>query len=86
MSEYKRYKNYYIGHGTFGSKEEIDQFIRQQAIDAHRTAVQVFFHNPTMAHSAYLQEQSETLVNQYGFDWEQIDELEAQIMAELDAA
>lgn len=37
MSEYRAYKGYYIGPGTFQSKAEIDEHIKQQAIRTYKS-------------------------------------------------
>lgn len=79
----KQYKGYYIDKVIFHNEEEIDTFIKNQAIDVYRKAVEYFCENSTMAASIYVEEKAEILVNKFGYTWEEVEELEIKIMEEL---
>ena len=70
------YKGYYIDNITFNSKEEIDNFLEEQAVKAYKQAVELFAVHPDMEHSAYADDRAEYLVSQFGYTWEQVEELE----------
>ena len=57
----RKYKGYYIDKVIFSNEDEIDEFIKSEAIRAYKQSVELF-------------------VNQFGFTWEQIEELEIQVM------
>lgn len=79
----KQYKGYYIDKVIFHNEKEIDDFLRQQAIDAFRMAWELFMELRTVENSIYCDEKAQRLVNQFGFTWEQIEELENQIIEEI---
>lgn len=72
----KQYKGYYIDKVIFNNEREIDEFLKTQAIEAYKIAVEVFATHRTVEHSLYCDECAERLVNQFGFSWEQVEELE----------
>lgn len=75
----KQYKGYYIDGFNFKNEKEIDEFLKLQAIKAYRNSVTIFMMHPIMEASVYCDEKAEILVNQFGFTWEQVEELEIQI-------
>lgn len=75
-----KYKGYDIDNVVFNTEKEIDEFVRAQAIEAYKTAVKVFCINSTMEASTNCNEKAEILVNQFGFTWEQVEELEIEVM------
>ena len=79
----KKYNGYYIDNVIFHNEEEIDAFLKQQAIDAFKKAIKYFCENPTMAASMYSEEKAEVLVKQFGYTWEQVEELETNTMKEI---
>ena len=76
----RQYKGYYIDKVIFNNEDEIDDFIKSEAIRAHKKAVELFVNHPTIENSIYCDDKAEILVNQFGFTWEQIEELEIQVM------
>ena len=86
MREYRQYKGMYIGSGCFNSKEEIDRFLENQAVYAYEIACEIFMKDKDYEAAAYADEEAERLVNQFGYTWEQIEAIEAEIyekMAEI---
>lgn len=75
----KQYKGYYIDNVIFNSEAQIDTFIERQAVDAYKTACELFAHNSTMENSIFCNEKAEILVNQFGYTWEQIEALEIEV-------
>lgn len=71
-----KHRGYYIDHIYFNSKEEIDNFIKKQAIDRFIQLHQHFVKHPTMEMSIACSEQAERLHDQFGFEWDEIEELE----------
>lgn len=59
----------------FKSRKEAEAYFRELAIAAFRTAVKLFENHGTMEASVYLDQKAEVLVKQYGFTWEQIEEM-----------
>lgn len=72
----KNYKGYYIDNVIFHSIEEIDEFIKTQAIEAYKKAVELFASHSTLENSIYADSKAEILVNRYGFTWEEVEALE----------
>ena len=79
----KQYKGYYIDKVIFKSEHEIDEFIRNQAIKAYKDAVEMFAIHSTIENSLWCEEKAERLVNQFGFTWEQVEELEIATLKEI---
>ena len=63
--------------------EDIDEFIRNQAIKAYKDAVEMFAIHSTIENSLWCEEKAERLVNQFGFTWEQVEELEIATLKEI---
>lgn len=76
----RQYKGYYIDKVIFNNEDEIDEFIKSEAIRAYKQSVELFVNQSTMGNSIYCDDKAEILVNQFGFTWEQIEELEIQVM------
>lgn len=70
------YRGYYIDNVIFHSTEEIDNFIKAQAVDAYKKAVELFANHSTMANSIYCDEKAERLVNQFGYTWDEVEAIE----------
>jgi len=79
----KQYKGYYIDKVIFNNEQEIDDFIKSEAINAYKKAVELFVQHSTMENSIYCDERAEVLVNQYGFTWEQVEEMEIEVMESI---
>lgn len=76
----REYRGYYIDHVSFHSKEEIDEFIRDNMINHYRTAVQEFVRDPDYAISIYVDRIAEDLHRQCGVSWEEIAAIEIETM------
>lgn len=76
----KQYKGYYIDHIIFNNTEEIDNFLKEQALNSYKLACELFVNNSTMANSIYCDEKAQRLVNEFGYTWEQVEELEIEYM------
>ena len=76
----KQYKGYYIDGVTFHNEKEIDNFIKKQAVRAYKIAVELFVVNVTIENSMYVHEKAENLVNNFGYTWEEVEELETKFM------
>ena len=62
----KEYKGYHIDGVYFNNKEDIDAFLKKQAIKAYRIACEMFAIHPDMEHSLYASERADILNNQFG--------------------
>lgn len=76
----KNYKGYYIDKVIFNNEKEIDDFLKDNAINAYRQAVELFAIHSTMENSIYCDERAEILVNKFGFTWEDVEELEIRTL------
>ena len=78
----KQYKGYYIDHVYFNSEAEIDAFVEKKAVEAYKMAIELFASaaaSDLMARSIYADEKAEALVNQFGYTWEQVEEIETSV-------
>lgn len=71
----KKYKGYYIDHVSFNSEEEIDDFLKQKAIEYYKITCQVFAIQKTVEASLYMDEQAQKLNKKYGISWEELEEM-----------
>lgn len=76
----KNYKGYYIDRVIFNSEKEIDDFLKNKAVNAYRQAVELFAIHSTMEKSIYCGERAEILVNKFGFTWEEVEALEIKTL------
>ena len=76
----KKYKGYYIDGVGFHNEKEIDNFIKKQAVRAYRIAVELFMVDMCIERSMYVHEKAENLVNNFGYTWEEVEELEIKFM------
>ena len=79
----KNYKGYYIDKVIFNNEKEIDEFIRNQAIDSYKNSVKLFAERPTLENSSYCDDKAERLVNQFDFTWEQVEQIEIEVLESL---
>lgn len=77
------YKGYYIDNIIFHNTEEIDSFVKKQAVDSYKKAVQLFKNHSTLANSSLCDEKAERLVKYFGFTWEQVEALEIQVLQSI---
>jgi hypothetical protein len=80
MSEYRKYKGYYIGKGAFNNEDEIDAFLKEQAIKGYKQAVWFFCKESTMEASIYATEKAEYLHKQFGMSWSELEAIEIEVM------
>jgi hypothetical protein len=79
----KQYKGYYIDHIYFNSKEEIDEFVKSQAIDSYCKSVEYFANHPSMEASSLVSDKAERLVNEFGFSWEEVEAIEIKTLEDV---
>lgn len=72
------YKGYCIDNVIFSSKEEIDIFLKNQAVEAYKTAVELFVNHSDLANSGNCDKKADILVNRFGFSLEDVEELEIE--------
>lgn len=78
----KQYKGYYIDGVIFNSKEEIYEHIKNELVRSYKNHCELFATvdcNAAMASAC--DEIAEKLVNDYGFTWEELDEIEFEAIA-----
>lgn len=73
----KQYKGLYIDNVYFNNTADIDQFLKEKAVQSYKTAVELFAHRKSMEYAIYVDECAERLVNQFGYTWEQVEAIEA---------
>ena len=71
-----QYKGYYIDHTYFNSKAEIDDYIKQKAVDEYQRRIRYFADHSTIEASIFCSEQADLLHNNFGFSYEEIDAIE----------
>ena len=76
----KQYKGLYIDGVIFTSKEDIDNFLKEQAIRSYKIAVKLFCRNTSIEASIYADQKAEYLNTQFGMDWEEIEAIEIEVM------
>ena len=76
----EQYKGYYIDNIYFNSKEEIDEFIKSQAIDSYCKSVKYFASHPSMEASTVASDKAQRLVDSFGFSWEEVEALEIKTL------
>lgn len=71
-----QYRGYYIDHIYFHSKAEIDAHIKNKAVEEYQRRIKYFSDHSTMEASIFCSEQADLLHNNFGFSYEEIEELE----------
>ena len=71
-----QYKGYYIDHIYFNSKDEIDAYIKQKAVEEYQRIIRYFANHSTMEVSIFCIEQADLLHNNFGFSYEEIEAIE----------
>lgn len=79
----KNYKGYYIDKVIFNNEQEIDEFIKAQAVKAYKTAVQIFVSHSTIEASIYCDEKAERLIKDFGFTPTEVEEIEIEVMQSI---
>ena len=78
----KKYKGYYIDHIGFNSKQEIDEFIKAQAVERFRWLCRYFADHPSMEASIICDNQAQHLHDCFDFDWDTIEKIEIDAYAD----
>lgn len=71
-----KYRGYYIDKVVFNNKVEIDNFIKEQAVKRFEVLNQIFNNHPSLEASIACGEQAKCLHDNFGFSWEEIEEME----------
>ena len=79
----KSYNGYYIDHVVFHSEDEIDAFIKKQAVDKMGLLVKCFVNDPCMETSIALSNHQDYMHDVLGFDGIEIEHLEIEFMTQL---
>lgn len=74
----KQYKGYYIDNVIFNSEEEIDNFLKAKAVERFKAFTALFSHNSCMEYSIACSEQADVLHDQFGFSWDEIEQMEIE--------
>lgn len=80
MSEYRAYKGYYIGPGTFQSKADIDKHIKQQAISAYKSFCHSFARHSNIEAALVMSEKADWMHKQLGMSYEEIEAIEIEAL------
>lgn len=75
------YKGIEIDGTIFTSKQDIDRFLKEKAVESYRNAVWFFCKEGTMEASMIADEAAERLNSQFGMDWDEIEAIEIEAMA-----
>ena len=76
----KQYRGYYIDKVIFKNEQDIDAFIKSEAVRSFKRAVILFMNDCSMANSIYCDEQADKLVNKFGFTWDEVDTFEIEAL------
>ena len=76
-----QYKGYYIDNIYFHSKDEIDDHIKQKAVQEYQRRIRYFADHSTMEASIFCSEQADLLHNNFDFSYEEIEEIEIEAYA-----
>lgn len=76
-----QYKGYYIDHIHFNSKADIDNRIKEQAVESFLRLHRYFADHPTMEVSIRCSAEADRLHNIFGFSYEEIEALEIAAVA-----
>ena len=74
---------YYTNHVILPSKDDKDdihEFLKECAIASYKIAIRLYIEKHSNAIAEIINEQAEYLVNHYGFSWDDIEDLEDEVM------
>lgn len=77
----EQYKGYYIDNIYFNRKDEIDDHIKQKAVEEYQRRIRYFADHSTMEASIFCTEQADLLHNNFGFSYEEIEAIEIEAYA-----
>ena len=72
----EQYKVYYIDNIYFNRKDEIDDHIKQKAVEEYQRRIRYFADHSTMEASIFCSDQADLLHNNFGFSYEEIEAIE----------
>ena len=73
-----KYRGYYIDHVIFNSKAEIDEYLKQSAINTYKAACKWFAEQPCLEAAQYAADRAEALHTAHGLTWSEIEEIEIE--------
>lgn len=76
-----KYKGYFIDNVTFNSKEAIDRFLMNQAIESYKKACRYFAEHCTMEASIYCNEKADYLHMEFSLSYGEIEQIEISTYA-----
>lgn len=74
----KQYRGYYIDHVIFNSKQEIDEFIKEQAIEHHKNLSEMFAKKPSIELAAWISDSEKRLHDVFGLEYDEIEQIEIE--------
>lgn len=77
----KHYKGFIIDGVIFRNVADIEAYRKADALRRHKAAYECFLHSMTYAAADYAGEFAAVLVDQFGYDWDEIEALEADYAA-----
>lgn len=75
----RAYKNLYIDGVFFHNEAEVDQFLKEKAIEGYKLAVKNFVSHHTYEASRHCDEIAERLHKVYGMSYDDIDDIEQSV-------
>lgn len=75
----KQYRGYYIDHIIFHSEADIDNRIKEQAIDRYKMMVKMFMERSSMELSILLSNHADYMHNTCGMDYNEIEAIEIEV-------
>ena len=76
-----KYRGYYIDGFAFRSKEEVDDFIKQQAIDRYKIYCRLFSRKPSMELSVIMANHADYMHRSCGMNYADIEDIEIEIFS-----
>lgn len=76
-----QYKGYYIDHIIFHSKADIDNRIKEQAIDRYKMMCRKFMDDSTMELSILMSNHADYMHNVCGMDYNDIEAIEIEVFS-----
>lgn len=76
-----KYRGYYIDGFHFHSKEEIDAFIKEQAIDRYKSYCRLFSRCPTMEASIVITAHEDWMHKHCGMSYAEIEDIQIEVFS-----
>lgn len=77
----RQYKGYFIDHVIFNSKEDIDNFIKQRAIERLISLNEEFARKADMAIMKMISDCEDRLHDEFGMSYEELEEIGLKTIA-----